>query len=103
VHLDVNGVAGTAFEETERDAEGLVRVGYDVLPYLRVGGETRLRYRIAGDVTLPGGRTWDGIIGPQVLGHYNAFFGALTGGPSNVGIVQKAGWAAIATVGGVAF
>lgn len=103
VHFDGNAIVGTAFEEEERDVEGLARAGYDVLPFLRIGGEGRIRYRIAGDITLPGGRTWDGIVGPQVLGHYNAFFAALTGGPSNVGIVDKVGWAAIATVGGVAF
>jgi hypothetical protein len=103
VHLDVNGVVGTAFEETESDAEGLVRVGYDVLPYLRVGGEGRIRYRIAGDYTLPGGRDWDGIVGPQVLGYYRVLFGAVTGGPSTVGLTAKVGWAAIATIGGLAF
>lgn len=103
VHFDANAVMGTAFEEQERDIEGLARAGYDVLPYLRLGGEGRIRYRVAGDATLPGARTWDGIVGPQVLGHYNAFFGAVTGGPANVGIVSKVGWAAIATVGGVAF
>lgn len=102
-HLDVNVIVGTAFEESESDAEGLVRGGYDVLAFLRVGGEGRLRYRIAGDVTLPGGRSWDAIVGPQLLGHYEAFFGALTGGPSTVGIVSKVGWAVIATAGGVAF
>jgi hypothetical protein len=103
VHFDANAVVGTAFEEKESDVEGLVRAGYDVLSFLRVGGEGRLRYRIAGDITLPGGRDWDGIIGPQVLGHDGPIFGAVTGGPSTVGLTQKVGWAAIATLGGVAF
>lgn len=103
LHLDGNVVFGTAFEEGESDGELLVRVGYDVIPYLRVGAEGRGRYRVSGDVSLPGGRTWDGFFGPQMLGHYGAFFGALTGGPSNVGIVQQTGWLAILTVGGAAF
>jgi hypothetical protein len=103
LHLDGNVVFGKAFEEGESDGELLLRFGYDVLPYLRVGAEGRGRYRMSGDVSLPGGRVWDGFLGPQVLGHYGSFFGALTAGPSNVGIVQQTGWLAILTVGGAAF
>lgn len=103
LHLDGNVVIGAGFEEGESDGELLARVGYDVLPFLRIGGEGRGRYRLSGDVSLPGGRSWDGFLGPQVLGYYGAFFGALTAGPSNVGISQSAGWLAIATIGGAAF
>ena len=103
LHLDANTIFGVAFEEEESDGELLLRGGYDVLPYLRVGGEGRARVRFSGDVSLPGGRTWDMFIGPQVIGYYGAFFGALTAGPSTVGIEESVGWLAIATIGGAAF
>jgi hypothetical protein len=102
-HLDSNAIVGVAFEEEESDGEFLARAGYDVLPFLRVGGEGRVRVRFSGDVSLPGGRTWDMFIGPQVLGYYGAFFGALTAGPSTVGIEESVGWLAMATIGGAAF
>jgi hypothetical protein len=102
-HLDGNTIFGVAFEEAESDGELLARAGYDVLPFLRVGGEGRVRVRFSGDVTLPGGRTWDMFMGPQVLGYYGAFFGALTAGPSTVGIENSVGWLANATVGGAMF
>jgi hypothetical protein len=102
LHLDGNAIVGVGFEDEESDGELLGRVGYDVLPFLRVGGEARGRYRLSGDVSLPGGRSWDAFLGPQVLGYYDAFFGALTAGPSNVGIANT-GWLAIATIGGAAF
>jgi hypothetical protein len=102
LHLDGNVIVGAGFEDRESDGELLARVGYDVLPFLRIGGEGRGRYRLSGDVSLPGGRSWDAFLGPQVLGYYGAFFGALTAGPSNVGIAST-GWLAIATIGGAAF
>jgi hypothetical protein len=102
-HLDGNTIYGVAFEENESDGELLARAGYDVLPFLRIGGEGRARVRFSGDVTLPGGRTWDMFIAPQVLGYYGAFFGALTAGPSTVGIADGVGWLALASVGGVMF
>ena len=102
-HLDGNTIFGVAFEEAESDWELLTRAGYDVLPFLRLGGEGRARVRLSGDVTLPGGRTWDMFLGPQVLGYYGAFFGAVTAGPSTVGIADGVGWLAIATVGGAVF
>jgi hypothetical protein len=43
------------------------------------------------------------FMGPQVLGYYGAFFGALTAGPSTVGIENSVGWLANATVGGAMF
>ena len=102
-HLDGNVIVGAGFEEGESDGEALARVGYDVIPYLRIGAEGRGRYRLSGDVSLPGGRVWDGFLGAQVLGNYGAFIGALTFGPSNVGITQQTGWLAMATLGGAAF
>jgi len=92
-----------ADEVEDPHGELLDRVGYDVLPFLRLGGEGRARVRFSGDVTLPGGRTWDMFIAPQVLGYYGAFFGALTAGPSTVGIADGVGWLALASIGGVMF
>jgi len=102
-HFDLNAVVGTALEERESDAEAAARAGYDVLPFLRLGAEARFRRRIAGTTALPGGRDWDLLAGPQLLVYSGAFFGALTGGPSTVGLPAEVGWTAIATLGGAAF
>jgi hypothetical protein len=37
---------------------------FDVLPYLRVGGEGRVRYRLSGEASLPGGHAADVYLGP---------------------------------------
>jgi len=103
LHLDGNVIVGAGFEEGESDGELLARAGYDVLPFLRIGGEGRARQRLSGDASLPGGRSWDAYAGPQVLGYSGAFFGALTAGPSTVGIQGGLGWLALLTVGGAAF
>lgn len=102
-HLDGNVIVGAGFEEGESDGELLARIGYDVLPYLRIGGEGRLRYRLSGDASLPGGRAADVYLGPQLLGYYGAFFAAVSGGPSTIGIADGAGWFALASIGGAAF
>jgi hypothetical protein len=103
LHLDLNGVAGGDVEGREGDAELLVRAGYDVLPFLRLGAEGRGRYRLAGHAELPGNRVWDAIAGAQVSAFANNYFGALTIGPSTVGIADNIGWSALVSVGGVAF
>lgn len=103
VHLDGNAVIGKDMDKDESDGEALARAGYDVLTFLRVGGEGRVRYRLSGAAALPGGRNWDAFAGPQVMGFYGAFFGAVTAGPSTIGLTENVGWIAIATVGGAAF
>lgn len=103
LHLDINGVIGGNAEEREGDVELLFRGGYEVTTFLRIGAEGRARQRIAGSRELPGGRSWDAILGPQVLAYSGPAFGAVTGGPSTVGISDRIGWAVIATAGAVAF
>ena len=102
-HLDGNVIVGAGFEEGESDGELLARVGFDVLPFLRLGGEGRVRYRLSGDASLPGGRAGDVYAGPQLLGYYDAFFAAVTAGPSTIGVTNDVGWFALASIGGAAF
>jgi hypothetical protein len=101
-HLDLNAIVGTGFEESETDAEGKLRVGYDLAEWMRVGMDGQVRYRLTGDRMLPGGRTWDAIAGPQLLGGWRGVYAALTAGPSTVDIASKVGWSAILTTGGIA-
>ncbi|HTA91566.1 MAG TPA: hypothetical protein VK745_18410 [Polyangiaceae bacterium] len=102
-HLDANLVAGADFDGGESDGEILARGGYDVLKYLRFGAESRVRYRLAGRAELPGNRNWDAFGGAQALAAADHYFGAVTGGPSTVGISDKLGWSVIASLGGVMF
>jgi hypothetical protein len=103
LHLDANVVAGADFDGGESDGEALARGGYDVLKFLRLGAEGRFRSRLTGNTELPGHRNWDGFGGPQVLAFADHYFGAVTGGPSTVGISDKLGWSVIASAGGVMF
>ena len=100
-HLDLNAVVGRGFEEAETDGELALRLGYDVLGWLRAGVESRLRYRLTGDTLLPGGRSWDAVGGPQLSASFDQFFTSLLTGPSNVGVVSGVGWASLLTFGGV--
>jgi len=102
-HGDLNLVIGGDFDGRESDGELLARAGYDVLPYLRVGAEGRGRYRLAGEVDLPGGRSWDAFGGAQLFAFYDHYFGAVTVGPSTVGMVDTVGWSMLASAGGVMF
>jgi len=103
LHVDLNLVVGGDFDGQEGDGELLVRGGYEVLPFFRVGAEGRGRYRVAGNTDLPGGRTWDVFAGPQLFAFSDHYFGALTAGPSTVAMVDRLGWSAIACAGGVMF
>ncbi len=103
LHLDGNLVAGADFDGGVSDGEVLARGGYDVLSFLRVGAEGRIRHRLTGKTELPGSRAWDGFGGAQILGFADHYFGAVTGGPSTVGISDRVGWAVIASAGGVMF
>lgn len=84
-----NLVAGMGLEEKEGgevDGEAKVRVGYDVVDTLRLGAEGQVRTRLAGDVTLPGGRRADVIGGPQLLLRAGPLAIAIAGGPTTVGV-----------------
>jgi len=97
---DVNGIMGTAFEESELDGEGLLRAGFVATDWLTVGVDSQVRYRLAGDLKLAGGRSWDAVAGPQLVASYSHFFAALSGGPTTMGIANGIGWSTLAVIGG---
>jgi hypothetical protein len=101
LHLDGNVVTGRAFEEDEGDGELLGAAGVDLVSGLRAGLEGRVRRRLAGDVSLPGGRAWDGVAGAVLQGYGHSWIGAVLVGPSNVGTTQNLGWLAMASIGAV--
>ncbi|APR80283.1 Hypothetical protein A7982_05630 [Minicystis rosea] len=103
MHLDANVIVGGGIEEHEVDGEIKLRVGYDVTPWLRVGADSRFRYRLGGDKFLPGGRVGDGIGGPELLFAWKNFFLDLTGGPSTVAVVEGIGWTVNGAIGGALF
>jgi hypothetical protein len=102
-HLDVNALYGVGLgDDGEMDAEGRLRLGVDVVPMVRLGIDEQARFRLKGVNNLPGDRTWDFAGGPQVLVSWKNFFGALTAGPTTMGVIDKrVGWMAIASLGGV--
>jgi len=101
-HLDFNAVAGGGFEESEEfDAEAKLRVGYDIVDWLRLGLDGRGRYRLRGARELVGGRKGDFIGGPQAIVSWSQFYGALLGGLSTVDIASSVGATGWLTVGGM--
>jgi hypothetical protein len=102
-HVDTNLIAGGDFDGGESDGEFLARGGYDLTRFLRVGAEGRGRYRLSGTAKLPGNRAWDAFGGAQLMAFADHYFGAVTAGPSTVGISDSIGWSIILNVGGVAF
>ena len=104
-HLDANGIAGAGVgDDGEVDAEGRLRLGYDLTRAARFGIDGQARVRLAGATRLPGERTWDFACGPQLVVGSQSAFGALTAGPSTMGLVRgPIGWSAFVTVGGMAF
>lgn len=89
LHVDANAMAGAGLgEEREMDGEARLRLGVDVHPHVRVGFDSIVRVRMLGDARLPGDRTWDFAVGPQVLGSWKSLYASLTAGPAT------AGWAA---------
>jgi hypothetical protein len=101
-HFDVNAVAGGGLEESEEfDAEAKLRVGYDVLDWLRLGLDSRGRYRLRGPVKLAGNRDGDFIGGPQVIASFSQFYGAILAGASTVGVSSGVGATGWATIGGM--
>lgn len=101
-HLDANAIGGVGTgDEGEVDVEGRLRLGRDLGSLLRVGLDGQARVRLAGPKYLPNGRIWDFVAGPQVMLGSTHFFGALTGGPSTVGLTSdNLGWSALVSVGG---
>jgi hypothetical protein len=102
-HVDGNVVVGGGIEEKEVDGEVKLRLGYDVTKWMRVGADSRFRYRLAGDFSLPGKRAGDFLAGPEIVFGYKYFFAALSGGPATYKIVEGIGWTATTTIGGAYF
>jgi hypothetical protein len=99
LHADLNGVFGGALTEREMDAEVKLRLGYDVTPWLRIGGDSRFRMRVGNGKFLAGGRSYDAVGGPEVTFGYKNFFAAISGGPSTVGVAKGFGWGGTTTIG----
>jgi len=100
-HLDFNAVAGGGLEESEElDAEAKLRFGYDVVDWLRLGLDSRGRYRLRGERELIGGRKGDFIGGPQAIVSWSQFYGSLLAGVSSVDITTGVGATGWLTVGG---
>jgi hypothetical protein len=104
-HLDLNAIYGVGLgDEGEMDAEGRLRVGYDLGNWARVGIDSQARRRLAGPLTLPNGRSWDFAAGPQFMAYSGNFFGAVTTGPTTMGLISdKVGYTALVSVGGTTF
>jgi hypothetical protein len=103
LHFDLNAITGFGLtEDGEIDTEGRLRLGYDVASMVRVGIDGQGRYRLSGSKNLPNGATWDAVGGPQILVGTDHFFGALTGGPTTMGVTSSGvvGWTLVASLGG---
>jgi hypothetical protein len=84
------------------DAEARLRFGVDVTSFLRLGVDEQARWRVSGATKLPGNRTWDYAGGAQILVSWRSFFGAVTAGPTTMGVLDtKPGWMATITLGSV--
>lgn len=101
-HLDLNTIAGRGTgDEGEMDVEGRLRLGRDIASLVRVGVDGQFRARVDGPRYLPNGRTWDFAIGPQLFVGSNAFYAAVTAGPSTMGLTSDAiGFSSILAIGG---
>lgn len=102
LHFDLNAITGMGTgDDGEVDAEGRLRLGYDLTHLLRLGVDGQIRGRLNGPTYLPNGRIWDFAAGPQAILGSKSFFGSFTGGPATMGLVSdRVGWNAIASVGG---
>ena len=103
LHADLNAITGFGLnDDREIDTEGRLRIGYDVTSLVRVGADGQFRYRLSGANRLLNGALWDFAAGPQILVGSRNFFGALTGGPTTMGLTHGgvAGWTMIASLGG---
>jgi len=104
-HLDANAIAGRGLgDEGEMDGEGRLRLGRDIGSWARLGIDGQMRVRMAGPLTLANGRSWDFAAGPQFLAYASNFFGAVTAGPTTMGLMsENVGWTAMLSVGGTTF
>jgi len=103
-HLDANLVGGLGVEESEMgevDAEGRLRLGYDVIRFVRLGAVGQVRSRLAGDRALAGGHKWDAMGGPAISAWYTRFLLCLNGGPSTVGVANGVGAYGMVTLAAV--
>jgi hypothetical protein len=87
-HLDTNLLGGGALGGSgEADAETRVRAGIDVGRSVRLGVDGQFRLRVGGPKYLPNGRIWDFAACLQsIVGNQN-LFGAMTFGPSTMGLL----------------
>ena len=104
-HADVNGIGGVGTgDDREVDAEARLRLGRDIADSVRLGVDGQARYRLHGTFMLPGDRKGDFFVGPQVLVGASHFFGAITAGPTTMGLATSGvGYMAVVSVGGVSF
>jgi hypothetical protein len=85
---EINTVIGTGVEEKEAgevDGEGKLRLGYMPVPVVFLGAEGQIRKRFAGDRLLPGNKTFDYAVGPQVRASLFGLIGSLTVGTTTMG------------------
>jgi hypothetical protein len=103
-HLDLNAITGFGLgDDGEIDTEGRLRVGYDVTSAFRLGLDGQGRYRLNGTNRLPGNRSGDFVVGPQAMLGSRHLFGALTAGPTSMGITdgdRAVGFSTVLSVGG---
>jgi hypothetical protein len=78
-------------EEGEADAEGKLRLAYQVLDPLSVGLVGRFRQRVVGARSLPGGKSWDFIGGAEVVASLGPCAIAASGGPTTLGVADGVG------------
>jgi hypothetical protein len=96
-HLDLNAVAGGG--EDELDAEGKLRLGKDLGRFVRLGLDSQVRKRLAGEHSLPGGRSWDFVGGLQTTVAAANYFATVTAGPSTQAVERGVGAVAMLMVG----
>lgn len=90
LHLDLNTITGFGLtEEREIDTEGRLRFVYDVTPILRLGIDGQGRYRLSGTAKLINGGIYDFAGGPQLVIGSGRFFGAITAGPTTMGMITR--------------
>ena len=100
-HMDLNAISGFGTgDDGEIDAEGRFRLNHEIGSMVRLGVDSQMRYRVAGDKKLPGNRNGDFAAGPQVIIGSSNFFGSVTTGAATMGITNQVGWTSILSIGG---
>jgi hypothetical protein len=102
-HLDFAAIFGVGLEEEEEerkkageeegeaDAEGKLRVAYDVLGPLRAGVVGRFRKRVIGERSLAGNKSWDFIAGGELVVSLGPCAISASGGPTTLGVADGVG------------